>query len=427
MIKKIRTRSFVYLVIFIVLIFSLAGHSIAAPTSAYSEDWVDHFSSTALDGRWTWIRENSLKWSLTDNPGFLRLITSGSLHGVGGNLENLLTTPAPSVDFRVTTKVTFSPTENYLRAGVMIYGDDDNFIYLTRVFSDGQKVRATDEVNGSRQSWEVDISSDTVYLRIQQEGTLYICWYSLDGNSWTELAQTNRNLLNPKIGLGASQGPSLLEIPADFDFVEVESLGFTSIWEDPFNSATLNSRWSWVREDPALWSLTSHPGYMAINPEGSLHQDLSNDAKNILLTTPFSQDFQITSAVSTTVTENYHTAALIVYQDDDNYIYISKNYSDGEKIRWRKEIDAVASGWMVDEPEDEIYLRILKDENDYYGFYSLDDLNWTLVGVFTHTMPSPRVGLFGQLGPSLTQITNKYDEFKLEESPQMVYLPLVVR
>ena len=47
------------------------GLHISNSTNEYS----DEFNSTTLDPKWSWINESSNYWSLTDNPGHLRINT----------------------------------------------------------------------------------------------------------------------------------------------------------------------------------------------------------------------------------------------------------------------------------------------------------------------------------------------------------------
>lgn len=35
--------------------------------------WVDEFDNPTLNSRWEWIRESADHWSLTENPGYMRI------------------------------------------------------------------------------------------------------------------------------------------------------------------------------------------------------------------------------------------------------------------------------------------------------------------------------------------------------------------
>ena len=198
----------------------------AASLSAPSITWTDNFSSSSLDGRWSWIREDATHWSLTERPGFLRITTQdGGLFGPGGDAKNILLQSAPPGDFEIRTRVIFTPTENFHLAGLLVYDDDDNYILLIRGFCSfciGSGVYFDSETGGiNAPSIAETVSVTDIYLRIEKAGAVYTASYSEDGNSWRELgSHTNSSLTPTKIGISASNGnpPGGAELPADFDF-----------------------------------------------------------------------------------------------------------------------------------------------------------------------------------------------------------------
>ena len=134
--------------------------------------------------------------------------------------------------------------------------------------------------------------------------------------------------------------------PATASTYEVNTFGS---WTDDFSGTTINPRWSWIREDPTHWSLTAHPGYLRLITKGGLHQT-GNDLKNLLITPVYAQSFQITTRVTVTPTENYQSASLMVYQDDDNYFEVSRVYNNGDKVRIKKEVAGATSSSYTDVP-----------------------------------------------------------------------------
>ena len=71
------------------------------------------------------VRENQL---YSVSGGALRLPTaSGDLYGTRNDATNLVLQPAPSGAWQATTKVTVPVTADYQQAGLLIYGDDDNY------------------------------------------------------------------------------------------------------------------------------------------------------------------------------------------------------------------------------------------------------------------------------------------------------------
>jgi len=176
-----------------------------------------------LHSRWSLLREDPTHWSLTAHPGFLRIVAQpGGLFQDGNNARNLLFRPAPPGPYQITTKVTMMPTENFQGAAIYVYQDDDNYLRLSRQYGNGDTVDLRLEVNGVAVTVSLPESATTVYLRIAREGDSYTASYGTDGSSWTLVGGKNMHVINPKVGIGSECGPSTTEIPADFDYFQLE-------------------------------------------------------------------------------------------------------------------------------------------------------------------------------------------------------------
>jgi beta-xylosidase len=218
--------------------------ALAVPVGAANDvdqGWRDDFDSPSLDDRWYWVREDNTHWSLTEEPGFLRITTQqGGIFRTGNDGRNILLTPASQPVFQISTKVSISPVENFHAAGILVYQDDDNYVVLHRVVVNGdQRIRFFSEEDGDidmpcRQepgrclgktdSVGFGESATTLYCRITKRGNLYIGEYSLDGDNWTEMHRVHAYLEDPSVGLLARSGDSTLELPAGFDYFEMLEL-----------------------------------------------------------------------------------------------------------------------------------------------------------------------------------------------------------
>ena len=98
----------------------------------------------------------------------------------------------------------------------------------------------------------------------------------------------------------------------------------------------LHLRWKPVRPDPKYASLTKNKGKLTITTQrGSIHADeASRDeppARNIYLIDnplPDDADFEVTACLSGFAPkQEYQQAALILYNDDDNYLKWSYEFS----------------------------------------------------------------------------------------------------
>jgi beta-xylosidase len=209
--------------VLVALVFT--SSATAATKTSSSVNWTDSFSSDTLDGRWSWIREDVTSWSLTAQPGFLRLITQETFSTV----DNLLVQNAPSGDYEILTRVLFEPTEDFQIAGLLMYQDDNNWLVLGRAFCN--PIQAICVGNGiyfdyledgvfSNNNFSMTTTVlDEAYLKVVRHENVYTGYVSTDGTNWTFVGEQTITISPTKIGIKASnQTQGATEIPADFDF-----------------------------------------------------------------------------------------------------------------------------------------------------------------------------------------------------------------
>jgi regulation of enolase protein 1 (concanavalin A-like superfamily) len=198
----------------------------AATSATLDAGWVDNFNGSTLDPRWTWVREDPNHWSLADHPGYLRIKTqNGSLRFGDNTGRNVLVTWPNLDNFQIETKVTITPAEVAQHASLLIYQDDDNFVQIGRYYAVGGQIRLRVEIGAQMQSeFIVTEPASTVYLRLAKFNNFYIGSYSTDGSNWIQVAGVAVALSDAQVGITANNGPSLLEIPADFDYVQLSEL-----------------------------------------------------------------------------------------------------------------------------------------------------------------------------------------------------------
>ncbi len=95
-------------------------------------------------------------------------------------------------------------------------------------------------------------------------------------------------------------------------------------WTDDFNGA-LATGWSWVNEDQTHWSLKDTPGALRIVTQGeSLYR--AGKPKNLLLSDAPAGDFEIITKVTFGPQDNFQQAAILIYQDDDNFVLLNRGF-----------------------------------------------------------------------------------------------------
>ena len=85
----------------------------------------------------------------------------------------------------MTTRLTFDPNENYEQAGLLVYGDDANYVKADYVYAGGRALEYLRETNNVAAGFGgvVNISSrpTTVEMRIMSDGTTLRAYYRFDG------------------------------------------------------------------------------------------------------------------------------------------------------------------------------------------------------------------------------------------------------
>ena len=211
----------------------------------------DAFGGSTLDGDWSWAEGRTGEVTLSD--GLLQWEVEHADLYVDSNTASVLVRDAPSGDYVVETKVRLSglPDEgccfNYAQAGLVIYGDDDNFIKLTNAsIWETRQTEFAKELNPVPEGWSRygntvvgPPGDDWTYLRIvvevltgaeQREAggdtERYTAYTSQDGVTWVRGGVWTHSLGDGQIGL-VSMGATdqvVAPITAEFDYVRVYSL-----------------------------------------------------------------------------------------------------------------------------------------------------------------------------------------------------------
>lgn len=175
--------------------------SIPTPLAVFQDDF-----SADLQPGWTWDRGNDALWSLTSQPGFLRMVLESA--------PNLLVRDVGGDNFQVTTHLLFTPTSNFQFAGLIIYQDDGTKIQLGRAYCDRQNTcvgngiyfDAVEDGQPRAENFATETQhTDEAYLRILKTGPLLTGYYSEDGASWSWIGQHEVSMTDPRVGLVAGQ------------------------------------------------------------------------------------------------------------------------------------------------------------------------------------------------------------------------------
>lgn len=192
----------------------------------FTEGGSDEFAGPDLDGQWTWVRENSAAWSLTANPGSMRITAeNGEIAEGSATAKNLLLTGAPEGDWTLETKLTGLPASPWAQGGLIVYESDATFVRITRMYGTGNEFQFTAQKDTVRQHVETaDTLGSAVYLRLVKTGNTYSGFYSADGVSYQQAgADQTVEIAEPKIGLFTGGGTGFTANYDYFRFIPVET------------------------------------------------------------------------------------------------------------------------------------------------------------------------------------------------------------
>lgn len=144
---------------------------------------------------------------------------------------------------------------------------------------------------------------------------------------------------------------------------------------------------------------TLHPGVLRIPVgPGDLWETINN-SRNTLLRSLATNWISVRLKFSFAPTQNTEQVNLMVYQDDDNYVSISRAYNSRHVIALVHEMGRNANlvgSVNVAATATNLHLRLDRDLNagNVEGFYSDDGSNWNSLGQTWQTLINPRVGIF---------------------------------
>ncbi len=199
----------------------------------------DEFNGSLGTG-WSWVREpGSGTYGIDD--GTLRFDTQAADLYVDSNNASVLTRALPTGNWVVETKVKLNvPAEgccfNYVQAGLVVYGDDDNFVKLAAV-----SIWETRQTEWAKELSPVPAGyprygntvagtpSEWTWLRIarweRNQQVLYQAFTSQDGTNWVAGGIWTHSMSGPRIGLVSMGGSGFT---ANFDYVRIYRLQIES-------------------------------------------------------------------------------------------------------------------------------------------------------------------------------------------------------
>ncbi|MEU9886238.1 ThuA domain-containing protein [Sphaerisporangium sp. NPDC051011] len=399
----------------------------------------DGFDGVALDrSRWSVLRENQ---DLRVAGGALHIPTSlTEIYGTNNSnpVPNLVLQPMPTGAWQATTKVTLDARDAYQQAGLILYGDDDNYAKMVisargtndpaaRIFQFiREEAGSPHEVAASNTANLGANYPTTVYIRLAGNGTTLTAAYSPDGVNWTTMPQTDKaiaGITDPRIGLTsfASSGNRPV-VDAAFDWFQLlpDATAGPSTPDDEFTGDSLDAcRWNTIVRPDASATRVAGGNLEIDTSKGDIYGNDNSGPKNFILQTPPSGDWTVETKVDASAfNEAYQQAGLMAYTGDGDYVKLDY-VADGATAR-RLELRSEV-GNAVQNPQPQLtdltqgvwWLRLTKTGTTYRGFASSNGTTWTEIGtgVANTAIGDAKVGLFAFGVNQAASKTAKFDFF----------------
>lgn len=210
----------------------------------------------------------------------------------------------------------------------------------------------------------------------------------------------------------ANQIQRAISSPADRDV----------IFRDNFNEV-LADGWTWHDEDKSAWRITNDGQLQIVAGDATLLSTENGQSNVLLRDSPFG-NFEIVARVSARPIVDFQQAAILIYQDDDNFVAINRGYCSpcvGDAVYLDNEVDGdPSSSYGIGFPTDatELYLRLVRENDIFTALFSLDGETWTEVGRIHRMLWPLKVGLSASNADLTEQdddLIAKFDYFIIRE------------
>lgn len=411
----------------------------------------DDFLGAALDEeRWEVLNRDQ---TLSVSDGALRFPASKSdFYGTtNGVVSNLVLQDLPAGPFEATAKVTFEARSQWQQAGLVIYGDNNNYAKIVmqgrnagasaadRVFQFLREENGAPNEVAASNSVALGVSfPDTYFVRFNSDGTNLTASYSADGVTFAPMSQTKSlaGITNPRIGLMALAGSTSIPNPivAQFDWFKItpDDSVTPPTPNDEFDGSAIDKcRWGVVNEQPAGHRVKN--GWLEID---TTHTDIygANNVPvpNLMLQPQPAGDWTVETKVDGAgFDRQYQQGGIILYGDDGNWVKVNQITTNaaGSAIVRNVEVRSEV-GDVVQNPQPQAaasssttLLRLAKSGTTFTGSFSTDNgATWTQLQAVTNAaLANARLGVFALGWNQTAPTTARFDYFRVvEDVPELV-------
>lgn len=148
-------------------------------------DYSDEFNSFVLDPKWSFVNPAPYpyeqSWSLTSNPGFLTMTTTGPTDIFGEtNTSPRMLENAPADDFGIVVRVLAAPAVLFEHAGILVIQSPTEWVRLIRDSRYNSVALQSWGSTGFSEAY-IPYSGYDVILKLTKTGSVYEGAFSVDG------------------------------------------------------------------------------------------------------------------------------------------------------------------------------------------------------------------------------------------------------
>lgn len=412
----------------------------------------DGFDGPTLDtGRWNSIVRPNQDARIVDGSLVIPA-TKTDLYGGDNNVPNIvLQDDLPSGAWSATTKIDFAARTQYQQAGLIVYGDDNNYAKFalqgrgTGSSPDPRVFQWIREVDGSPNETALSNTAalgsafpDTYFVRITSDGSTLTASYSADGENFIAMAEQMplAGIVNPRIGLTAyANGGSPADvIDAHFDWFQItpDDEAVSDSPDDEFTGSALDAcRWTVVNEQTSGYRVED--GALKIDTTANDIYNADTGVPNFVLQNqPQGDEWVVETKLDASAFDRqYQQAGLILYGDDDNYVkldLVATNQAGKavtRNLEMRSEAGAVVQNPQPNAPapgNGVVWLRLAKSGTTFTGWSSTDGITWTQIAetVSNAGLDGARIGLYALGNSAQGQVSNTavFDYFHVVEADE---------
>ena len=140
----------------------------------------------------------------------------------------------------------------------------------------------------------------------------------------------------------------------------------------------------------------AHPGVLRVPVSSGDLWGGANNTKNSIFHGLPSNWSSLRLKLSFAPSSNYQEAGLTVYQDDDNYVQVIRDFSGGNEVSFNWEQNGTPiTLTSIKVSQTSLYLRLNRDvgSETISGFYSLDGTNWIQAGSVVQHLINPQMAV----------------------------------